>query len=267
MILGIYRRVWDVIREKPVKLWGMSLLFVVLSVLTVTLAVIPVITIALALLLEQGMRQVYLRGYRRETIETEQIFSAFGTDCRRKLGGMAWAELIAFLWGLIPLAGIVFSAIRRYENRFVPYILETQPELSASEARKRSREQTEGWKLVMFLADLIPLALCAVLGLLLLLFSMIPLIGPIFGLLCFVLALACAAFFPLILGLNHAVFYEEITSGRLKFEAKSLRAGFSVRRGADSEDAAYCAVCGAELAGGARFCSVCGAKQESEDQM
>lgn len=264
MIRSIYGRVWSVLKNKPVKLWGLSLLFAVLSGLTVILGVVPLLTIALALLLEQGMRQVYLRGYRGEEAETEQVFSAFRTGWQRRLGSMAWAELIAFLWGLIPIVGVIFSGIRSYENRFVPYIIESRPELSFTEVRKLSKEQTSGWKGMMFLADLIPLVICAALALLLSLFGLIPLIGLLFRLALVVLMLACAVFLPLLLGLINAACYEEITSGRLEKRAERARNPQlkAAARNTIPEGAAFCPFCGAALDPAARFCPSCGAKRE-----
>ena len=136
MIKSIYLRVWKVLLKKPFRLWGISLLCVFLTGLGSSLtAAIPLIAICIAMLLNLGMRQVYLQGYREEEIQVETLFDGFRTGFGKKLAGYAWAELFVLLWGLIPIVGPIFATIRQYEYAFVPYILMERPDTETAERR------------------------------------------------------------------------------------------------------------------------------------
>ena len=260
MIKDMYIRVWKVLVQKPFRLWGISLLGVLLTSLGASMAVIPLLAIAIALLLGLGMARVFLRGYRGEENRVENLFDGFKDGIGRKLGGAAWAELFKFLWGLIPVVGFVFAIIKSYEYAFVPYILMERPEVAALDARNVSREETHGWKGLMFSADVLLGVMVLVGFLVLCVLNIIPVIGILFRLLTVVYVLACIAFLPLCYGLLHAAFYEEIHNGtlaaRAAAEASAAHARYAAQAGAAS--AAYCSNCGSPLDPGARFCSNCG---------
>ncbi len=261
MIKGIYLRVWKVLAQKPLRLWGISLLCVFLTGLGSSLtAAIPLIAICIALLLDLGMRRVYLQGYRGEDIRVETLFDGFRTGFGRKLGGYAWAQLFVLLWGLIPIVGLIFAAIRQYEYAFVPYILMERPDVAPMEARKISKEETMGWKGLMFGADVLLAALLLVALLILTLLCIIPVLGVLFRLVTVVYVIACIAFLPLVYGLLHAAFYEEIKNGTLAAEAAAqagaAQARYAAKAGA--APAAACPTCGNPLDAGARFCPNCG---------
>ena len=147
-IKTIYSRAFAVLRKKPFLLWGISLLAMLLSALSVPLlGVIPAASIAVSMLLQTAMTLIYLRGYRGEEIAVTQLFDTFKDwkTVKRVLCGMGWASLWIFLWSLIPVAGIVFGTIRAYEYRLTPYILMHEPDVPITEAIKVSREKTRGY--------------------------------------------------------------------------------------------------------------------------
>ena len=265
MIKSIDLRVWKVLLKKPFRLWGISLLCVFLTGLGSSLtAAIPLIAICIAMLLDLGMRQVYLQGYREEEIQVETLFDGFRTGFGKKLAGYAWAELFVLLWGLIPIVGPIFATIRQYEYAFVPYILMERPDVAPLEARKISREETMGWKRLMFGADVLLGVLLLAAFLVLLLLSLIPVLGILFRLVLVVYTIACIAFMPLIYGLLRAAFYEEIKNGNLAAEAaaqaSAAHARYAAQAGAASGAAAtaFCPNCGSPVEPGARFCPSCG---------
>lgn len=226
-----------VLRKKPFLLWGISLLAMLLSALSVPLlGVIPAASIAVSMLLQTAMTLIYLRGYRGEEIAVTQLFDTFKDwkTVKRVLCGMGWASLWIFLWSLIPVAGIVFGIIRTYEYRLTPYILMHEPDVPITEAIKVSREKTRGYKAKMFGADALYVVVIAAAEILLALLATIPYIGVLFGILSVVLTIAASLFGPLFLGLVQAAFYEEITHRRV------------------------CPRCGVELSPDARFCYNCG---------
>ena len=77
-IKTIYSRAFAVLRKKPFLLWGISLLAMLLSALSVPLlGVIPAASIAVSMLLQTAMTLIYLRGYRGEEIAVTQLFDTF----------------------------------------------------------------------------------------------------------------------------------------------------------------------------------------------
>lgn len=226
MIGTIYKRTLDVLKKKPLKLWGLSLLNVLLTGIAFWgFGLIPGIFWCIATLLSVGMTMVFLHGYRGEEVETKQLFDAFrGKDTlKRVLIGEAWTTLWIFLWGLIPFAGIVFAIIRSYEYRLVPYILVNEPEVDPLDAYKVSKERTKGYVGKMFLTDLIVYGAISVtflfLSLLTLLLGRVPVLGFLVGLTYTVTVIVVAALQPLAMGLIKAAYYEEITNPTISPDA------------------------------------------------
>jgi len=243
MLKTIYGRALKVLMQKPLKLWGISLLSIVLSgVLSALCGVaIPGLGIAVSLLITTSMTMIYLKGYRGENVEVTQLFSCFKDwqTIKRVVLGMAWMNLWIFLWALIPVVGPIFALIRTYEYRLTPYILVTEPDVSITDAIKVSSARTQGYKLQMWLADIVYILLFFVAFLLLSLLAAIPILGVVFGLALFVLSVGYAALAPLFGGLVQAAFYEEIAAGNK-----------------------FCSSCGAKLPSGVAFCPTCGKSVE-----
>ena len=240
MLMKIYGRAFAVLMKKPLKLWGISLLSIVLTgVLTALCGVaIPGLGLAVSLLMSVSMTMIYLAGYRGMDVKVVDMFSCFKNwqTIKRVVLGMAWMALWIFLWGLIPIVGPIFAIIRTYQYRLTPYILVTEPEVSVTDAIKVSKERTHGYKLQMWLADFVCVLLFFAAMLVLGLLSAIPVLGLLFALALVVLYLAFIALAPLFGGLVKAAFYEEITTNTVKF----------------------CTGCGAQLAADAAFCPHCG---------
>ena len=245
MLMKIYGKAYSVLMKKPLKLWGISLLYILLaSVLTALCgAAIPALGIAVTLLMGTSMTMIFLFGYRGEEVKVVQLFSCFKDwqTIKRVLLGMSWMALWIFLWSLIPVAGPFIALIRMYEYRLTPYILVTEPDVSITEAIEVSKKRTDGYKLQMFLADLLVYGIVFVVNLVLgliagLCVAYVPALGVLFSLILIVLDIVIFALVPLFVGLVQAAFYEEIQSGKGKF----------------------CGNCGAPLGEGARFCTSCG---------
>lgn len=213
MVIRIYKEAFAKLMEKPLKLWGISLLYILLvGLANVLFAIIPGVSLGLTILLETAMTLIFLRGFRSEKIESLQLFDCFRDwpTAKRVLCGMGWMMLWIFIWSLIPVVGPIFAIIRAYEYRLTPYILMQEPEVKPTEAIKLSKERTKGWKGKMFLADI--LIVVAFLLALLILGSLaqIRYIGWIFGLAAFLLYLVYVLFVTLFLGLVQSAFYEKI---------------------------------------------------------
>ncbi len=206
----IYSKSFAIIKTKPLLLWGLSLLASLLCVLASVFAWLPILSIPLILVIYVGTVSVFLDSYRGKTVSSEQLFVGF-KNFWHYCGGMAWMLLWIIIWGLIPVAGVVFAVIKAYSYRFVPYILLNNPEISAFDALKESMKQTEGYRGRMFGADAIIIGGIAVAFILLILLSMIPYMGIVFYVISILLWIAVSIFCPLVLGLFQAAFYDEIS--------------------------------------------------------
>ena len=206
MFLKNYKRALDVILKKPVMLWGLSLLLVIVTAIgsAVTIS-IPFLSLAVGYLFACGSAKLYLDGLQGKEVNSKQLFYAFNKNCVRTAGVMAWKDLWTFIWGLVPVYGI----IKMYSYRFVPYIIVTHPEISAFDALKISMKMTDGKKLQMWLADLVFVAAPALVGLILGLLAMIPVVGSIFGLVAFLVSVAVMLFGSIFTGLYQAAFFHE----------------------------------------------------------
>ena len=259
MIFTIYKRALAVLLKKPFALWGISLLEVLLTaVVTVLFGAIPGLALGINLLLSTSMTMIFLHGYRGDGVKSVQLFDCFkdGATAKRVLGGMLWMELWTFLWGLIPIVGPIFSIIRTYEYRLTPYILVTEPEISATEAMKVSSKRTKGYKCKMFGADILLWVIVLVIELVLGLLGSIPYIGVLFSLVLFLFTLCWSALSPLYTGLIQAAFYEEIKNPTYVAPVY-VPQNTSAPRGA-----AFCPNCGSPLLPDSKFCANCGNKLE-----
>ncbi len=217
MLMSIYKKAFAVLARKPLKLWGISLLSIVItSVLSVLFGATIGIALALNLLISTSMVMVYLHGYKGEDVKVVQLFDCFKdfATIKRVVCGMAWMALWIFLWGLIPIVGWIFVIIKSYAYRLTPYILVHEQNIPLTEAIKVSEQRTKGFKGKMFLADFVPYIFIFVAFLFLGVLSSIRFIGGLFALLTVLLALCVAAFTPLFFGLVQAAFYVEIENIR-----------------------------------------------------
>ena len=215
MVTSIYKKAFAVLRQKPVTLWGISLLCGLLELLAfIGFGAVPVGAFIVAWALEAGMAMIYLNSYRTGLKpKSTYLFAAFKKDrFWRVVGGLAWMELWIFLWALIPIVGIVFAVIRAYEYRFTPYILMTRDDVRATDAIKLSKQETMGYKGKMFWADMLIVLLYLAAALVLLIFSLIPFIGVLFRVVNTLLSIAFSLFAPLFLGIVQAAFYVETKS-------------------------------------------------------
>lgn len=210
-ISEIYSKAFALLGKKTILLWGLSLLHTLLCSLAVVFGFLPIISIPIILVLNVGMASIFLDAYRGKKISSEQLFLGFKNFwhfCR----GMAWMLLWIFIWGLIPLAGIVFAVMKAYSFRFVPYILLSNPEISPADALRESVKQTQGYCGRMFGADIIIIGGILIAMLILFILSYIPYMGILFVIINFLLAIAVFAFAPLLLGVIKAAFYDEISN-------------------------------------------------------
>lgn len=206
MVALIYRSALNTLKEKPVRLWGISLLSSLITILILVFGILPIITIPVTLTLSAGMSVIYLNGFKGREVSSEELFSGF-KNFAHVAGGMCWKKLWILIWALVPIAGIVFAVIKSLSYAFVPYILIERPEISATEALKYSMKKTNGLKLKMFIAWILPIAAVALISLALSLLGLIPFVGIAFQVIRIIFTICYSAVMPLFLGLIFAGFY------------------------------------------------------------
>lgn len=240
MLMTIYGRAFKVLMQKPIKLWGLSLLAIFLTAVLSGLCgvAIPVLGLAVGLLISTAMTIIFLRGYRGEEVNVLQLFQCFKdwNTIKRILLGLGWAGMWILLWALIPIVGPFIALVRVYEYRLTPYILIFEPEVAITDAIKVSAQKTNGYKLQMWLADFVYVLIFFVAVIILVLLAMIPILGILFALALVVLYIGFIALAPLFAGLVQAAFYEEINSVAVR----------------------YCSNCGFKLTSAVAACPSCG---------
>lgn len=210
----IYIKAFKALMEKPFRLWGISLLGVLLTTVGISLAgfAIPAVAIAVSMLFTVSLAAIFLKGYHREQVYCKELFDTFKDwpTIKRVLTGMGWSYLWIFLWALIPIVGPIFAIIKGYAHGLIPYILVKKPELGAVEARELSIEKTKGFKGQMFLADLIVYLILGLVTAILFGLGMIKYVGILFLIILFLFQICVIVLLPLFMGLVHAAFYEEL---------------------------------------------------------
>ena len=253
MILDIYKKTFNCLKEKPFTLWGISLLSVVLSAAAILLFSIPGVFIVILWLIQTAMCIIFLNGYTGKEIKAEQLFETFKdwNTVKRVVGGTGWKVLWIFLWGLIPIVGPIFAIIRSYEYRLTPYILIKEPDVSIKDAIKVSKQRTSGYKLKMFLADILWVVAVEIVILLLGLLSRLNFVGWIFGFANIILCIAFAAFGCLVDGLVRSAFYVEIHKNVEGSEFYSKT---------EEQEKKTCENCGYDMFSTDMFCPHCGSR-------
>ena len=209
-IFDFYRKAFAVLAQKPIKLWGLSLLYLFIAGVISSLgSLVPIITVPIVLLLGLGFTGVLLDGYHGKDVRSEQLFQAFKKDeVVRNGAGMCWMELWTLIWAFVPIMNIIKS----YAYSFVPYILLTDKEITATEALRKSMRMTDGYKGKMFGADILLVLGFFVSFIVLVLLARIPYVGFIFGILCFLLYVAFILFAPIFMGLVRTSIFEAVSA-------------------------------------------------------
>lgn len=108
------------------------------------------LSITIGLPLRAG-RAVYALHNREEKTQPADLISAFREGYGHKLGVMFLFQTLILLWSLLlVIPGIICA----YHYMLVPYLLASDPQISAKDAMKKSREMMDGQKRKVFLLDL-----------------------------------------------------------------------------------------------------------------
>ena len=210
MISSIYRRTFEIFKKVPIKLWGISLLSELLMVVVLILGAIPLIIIPVIAAISAGMIGVYYKAYNGGEADSKTLLGSFRNlkDFMHVAGGMCWRYLWLFLWFLIPIAGPFIAIYKGLSYAFTPYILNEEKSVGAMDALKKSMQDTQGYKLNMFVAVILPTVAFFVVTLVLSLLGLIPFVGVLFRIINFLVSLAYGLFAPMFLGLVKAGFYD-----------------------------------------------------------
>lgn len=208
MFIQAYQRALAVIARKPMMLWGLSLLSGIIATIGgFVLFGIPAAAFVVSYLIACGMARVYIDGLSGKQVNADQLFACFNGKFLRVAGGLAWRDLWLIIWSLVPIVGPIIMLVKSYSYRFVPYILATKPEVTATQALKMSMKMTEGIKGQMFLADFCIGIIVGIIAFILGLLSKIPYVGILFALILLLFFVLVAAFSNIFIGLYQAYFY------------------------------------------------------------
>ncbi|MBE5818828.1 MAG: DUF975 family protein [Clostridiales bacterium] len=216
-----------------------------LSVLAlVTCFGVPLVAVVCDGLLKVGVARYFLQFYNGNS--PDQSVLLFGARSpKRTLKILAEYWLNTYIWLMIPIAGVVLCIQKRYEYRFLPYLVTDNDKHDAKALLEESRKLTDGFKLKMLLLD-IALALVVVIPILplciLLLIPKLKITLAVIGVLYFIGVLAVL---PVVREYVFAALFKEISDGKIKPVAKSVCCPFCNSR-MDS-DCAYCSACGEKL--------------------
>lgn len=221
MFLKKYKCAFDVLRKKPVRLWGLSLMLALLTAVgTAVTYTIPFLSLAVMFLFVCSGTKLYMDGLKGKNVNSKQLFAGFSRNSIGIVCKMAWMALWSLIWICVPVYGIM----KIYSYRFVPYIAMTNPEVDAFDALKLSMKMTKGKKRQMFLADLlyiaVPWTIMFILGLL----ALIPFIGGFFAMNAFIVEVILALFGNIFVGLYQAAFYDESEVAKFYAELKAEEA-------------------------------------------
>ncbi len=199
--------------SKPIQLWGLSLLGVILNVCANLLcSVPPILGMSVSRTLSAGMDCVFLDAYNGKEVNAKQIFSGFssGKSFFRVAGGMLWKSLWLIIWGLllvIPPVGIAVLIYKGISYSFTSYILLKKPDISPLDAIKRSMQLTKGYKGKIFVTYLLVAAAFLLIALISFLFGLIPYIGILIAAL---ISIVVGILSPLFFGVLQAAMFTEV---------------------------------------------------------
>lgn len=120
------------------KWWMLALIWIIISLLSSLSPINLIIMGPLTL----GISMVFLKIYRKEDFQLEEIFQGFN-DFARSLTAYLLIALYVFLWGLLLIVPGIIAAIS-YSMTF--FILAEDPKISATEAMRQSRQMMHGHK-------------------------------------------------------------------------------------------------------------------------
>ena len=213
----------------------------------VTTPLLIIVGVGFAMIISTGMQKVYVDALQGKEVNSDQLFeglkrkwTVLGALAWRVLWFCIWVvgsfAIPALLGGVVAaigvgflgraqivatiffvLGGIIFSVLgigatcltinRFFAYAFVPYIVITDPEVTFTEALRRSIVMTKGKKMSMFLSDLLFFAVIGIVSVVLLGLSLIPYVGGIFAAVYAVVMALVGLFAPLFRGLYQAWFF------------------------------------------------------------
>ena len=152
---------------------GITILADIIIAALAMLGAIPVVGLVASVLIspiiEVGLLIFNLEVYMGEKPEIGTLFKGF-KDGRfgHVLGGFWYMQLFTFLWSLL---FIIPGIVKSIAYSMTPYILVDQPEISATDALKKSMEMTKGhkWEIFVFMLsylgwDILSAITCGIVG-------------------------------------------------------------------------------------------------------
>lgn len=185
-----YRQAFEVLKAIPGPLIGIMLVSQMITGAVATVfAIIPFLSVPVALMMTAGVSGVCLKATRGEAFGFEDVFSSFRSweTIKRVGGGMlqmflrSWAGVLILIvilpytvYHIVPnipptyqialtafislwfFISFVILTVKLHTYAFVPFILISRPDIPAGEALSMSKRMTNGLKSRLFSAAVIP---------------------------------------------------------------------------------------------------------------
>lgn len=105
-MMDAYKKALSIVVTKPIMLWGLSLLYNLLTTLAIIFSLLPIIWLPINLVLQLGVSSIYLAGIRGKKVNSDALFAGF-KNFFKNAGGMGWRALWMIIWGIV--VGILAS--------------------------------------------------------------------------------------------------------------------------------------------------------------
>ena len=153
-----------------------------LSYILIALAIlftlfVPFVGIAFSFIISTALTRADIEATSAREANHKLLFSLFGKGAWRIIGANSIVALYLFLWCLIPIAGPIITIRKAYSYRFVPYIMASNPNVSAIASVEISKQMTYGLKGRMFRADFLFALILLAINALLVLLCFIPVVN------------------------------------------------------------------------------------------
>jgi len=107
------------------------------------------------MVIEVNLSGTFVKVYNGQTITYSEPFTEVKTNFGRKLGGMCWMALWIYLWSLVGMFSLFIpTIIKVLSYSMTPYILASNPNVTATDALTLSKRMTKGHKGKIFVMGL-----------------------------------------------------------------------------------------------------------------
>ena len=146
---GVFANLGFIMGGPGIEMFAASILF------SLILSVVAIPVTLFILVMTANLDGVMVKVYYGQPITETEPYQVLNINFGRKLGGMCWMALWIYLWTLVGMVSLFIPTIIKSLSYFmVPYILGSNPNVSAIEALNLSKRMTKGHKGKLFVMHL-----------------------------------------------------------------------------------------------------------------